>query len=360
MGFNLSKSALACLALSFFATSCARKADFSGTSSAAKKPPISAAATPKEPSHSEAADAAAGKTIEAIPNERCKKAQKILILDFKSGWWAGDGGTYFKSILGSMDDTHCNGAPVGIEYHHIVKGKIRTVSASPSDADWRPAIVDQIKTFPEGEETTREATFDTGPSGPFLEDSFDAYSQIWLLSGSKLDNVDVEIDNPFFAKVISMIVGSSANLFVGAGFGSISHANALTSALSLGEVFGTDLKVFSIIFPDDNKISTKTKLLAGTNFKAEDLFGDISFLPDQINYAEGTTSFKSLQSDFVQVGNVETVAKTDAGKTVVATAQIGQRKVVFEAGLQRFYAIKEEGAAGEISKYLNNIMVHLQ
>src|SRR5687768_14739026 len=28
-----------------------------------------------------------------------RKAQRLLILDFKSGWWAGDGGRFFEKVL---------------------------------------------------------------------------------------------------------------------------------------------------------------------------------------------------------------------------------------------------------------------
>src|SRR6185312_7796052 len=47
-----------------------------------------------------------------------KKNQTILILDFKSGWWAGDGGNFFQKITNSLQGT-CT-QQVTIEYHHIV------------------------------------------------------------------------------------------------------------------------------------------------------------------------------------------------------------------------------------------------
>src|SRR5207253_979455 len=102
--------------------------------------------------------------------------QSILILDLKSGWWAGDGASFFQTILGGIS-LNCK-TSIKIEYHHIT------------------LTISQTHTYPET--GTQSILGDIGFGGgnidfakTFAESDWNNYNQIWLLSGAAFDPDDL-------------------------------------------------------------------------------------------------------------------------------------------------------------------------
>ena len=140
--------------------------------------------------------------------------QDILVYDLKSGWWAGDGGSFADDLLSDLTAT-CS--TITVEFHHYLIGN------------------SQDKIFANGTSTPT----DREPSKLAAD-----YDQIWVLSGAEEDHVDLRVDSEEFLAISQHIQESAANLFVTGGRNNIYHANDLSSSLGLGEVFSrqsTDL-----------------------------------------------------------------------------------------------------------------------
>src|SRR5262245_2090899 len=48
-----------------------------------------------------------------------RRTPHILILDFRSGWWAGSAGEFHRSVLGPLRE---DGGNITIEFHHMTVG----------------------------------------------------------------------------------------------------------------------------------------------------------------------------------------------------------------------------------------------
>ncbi len=330
-----------------------------------------------------------------------QEAQSILVVDLKSGWWSGDGGEIFKAILGKLVNPKCTKAGIDVEYHHVVAGSPVLDFATCGETNL-PALdpgiscavdaatsrclcskadtfVDTRIVYPAKETTNSEATF--GPSAfndflkpygktLFLQDDFSKYTQIWLLSGSVADSVDLPIAHAFFVELISRISKSSSPLFIGAGYGSISHANALTKALALGSMFTTIKDGSQIVFLQEmngkkNTISISTKIAIPEAAKSNSLFMGVAEIADTMIYHQVIDEV----GDAVAVKDIVIEGDSLAGGTIliqdtgtpvrnsIGTALIGKRKIVLDAGMQRFYAISLAHAG--TSTYLQNIAYYL-
>jgi hypothetical protein len=203
------------------------------------------------------------------------------VLDLKSGWWSGDGGRFVETALEKLKG-RCD-EPTTVDYHHLLGG------------DDAPADIAQ-------------------------------YGQIWLLSGSTGDPMDYELDDPELVSLIAKIKGSRANLLIGAGFGSVSHANALGEALGAGKLFEPRSEEGDDLFYDEDDrhvVSTITPSVASSPF-----FAGVGAIADTIEL-DGDTA----KSDAVVASGASAIASG------IATLQIGGRTVLLDAGLQRFYAI---------------------
>jgi hypothetical protein len=335
-------------------------------------------------------------------------AQKILILDFKSGWWAGDGGRFFQTILEGLT-LECD-SKVSIEYHHIlggggfpggpsgipggpggipggpggipggpggipggpggipggpggIPGGPGGIPGGPGGIPGGPggipdglASIDQggvlnlMMTFPDfnGREDMMPADFATG----FRETDWTKYSQIWVLSGSHADPADIKVGHPFFTEILERIGMSGASMLIGAGYGSITHANSVSTKLGIGSRFATDNPEGRILAPMNTTIVTSLKLGAELTTHPV-LTSGVAEIGDKVNVAGEEAS-----SDYIMsLKGFMSVAKC-GGKDCIAVNNAETKKVMLEAGLQRYYSITNNQSP-ETLKFLRNAIQHL-
>lgn len=169
-----------------------------------------------------------GNTPGERPADPCSNGSQqeynVLIADFKSGWFAGDGGNFFNEVLNGV----C-GERVKISYIHFTKEN--TVSNLGASA--LAKIVDC--------EIRHTGPFGLGDEVRVCTEFHDLskFDALWLLSGDEADDEDVELDSSLFR---SLLVRAKALLdakpksayFFGAGLGNIQHANLLAQQLFPG------------------------------------------------------------------------------------------------------------------------------
>jgi hypothetical protein len=262
--------------------------------------------------------------------EDCINHQNILVLDLKSGWWGGDGGESFIHILEGMKSA-CNDKPVSIEYHHILK------------------------------EHKRKKLYDQA--------SLDRYSQVWLLSGSLADPWDVRIEDPVFQNFLKEVAGTSIQVFVGAGFGSIDHANALLKAL-LGEApLTTEQNEGDLLFPAggftvDSYITTSgSDLFSGiTDSLADNMMMFTSPATVNVNPSYPGSDLPErerslVQSDIINAESdkIEVLAHCTGGGACIAKAYSDKHNIIIDSGIQRFYVLLEKKEKAT-HQYVQNVI----
>lgn len=327
--------------------------------------------------------------------------QDILVLDFKSGWWSGDGGDVFKSILGGLSNPLCQ-QTINVEYHHIVlmsgfkfgtsceqvtlpNFSQRQTAESTTCANAADGLCECKKTsaysdkriiFPEKTEASGEATFGTSILNDidnytvFLKSDFSQYTQIWLLSGSEADPVDIKVANTFFVALVDKIKAASSPLFIGAGYGSVDHADALTNALSLGQVFSTSKPGSEIVLVmNGNTLAVKSTITIPETLKSHPLFQNVTDIADVIAYHQ-TADFNEI-GQIITVGPFDKEVKGDSlisgtfllkdnlQQNTIGTGLIGKRKIVFDAGMPRFYSVSAAINHAGTTMYLKNISHYL-
>ncbi len=339
-------------------------------------------------------------------NVRCPpEKEALLILDLKSGWWSGDGGDYFKVILGGLSDPQCS-SQFAVEYHHIVQqdsfefrlqGHCESLGLDLTKAEAeqvtyqfegdfcritkKKPYVDTKIIYPEKtDKMYSEATFGSSLMNdairvgseyrPLFEREFSEYTQIWLLSGSEGDILDFQIDHAFFVEMLNRIADAKHPIFVGAGFGSISHANALTEKLGLGEAFATnipkveqgeivDLNNFEGI--GQNSISIESKASITGAAAAHELFIGVTEISDKMLYVEQQRNGEKLSSprNLVIASDQLKIADLLVGD-MIGIAAFDGLPIVMDAGMQRFYSVhSDSGSHQETLAYLQNIVLFL-
>ena len=267
----------------------------------------------------------------------------ILSLDFKSGWWSGDGGDFVNRIVNGLY-LHCQGT-VALEYHHLVKAKTPTVVGNDSSDITNSQLLSPATSISAGQPNFSDA---------FADPTWNSYTQIWLLSGSSTDGEDVPITDPFFAQVLTHILASKANLFVGVGFGSISHANVLAQQFGLGLAFATRQPQGNVLNPmaGVNLIST----ISGAQLQSTSpLFSNgIQSLADEVNVA----GVLAHGDDITKLTGFTVVATDNLNQNTLAVGTIAGRKVVFDADMPRYYAAWSN-ESDDTMQLLKNIVVYL-
>ena len=317
--------------------------------------PVDVAATPTAPAPVNpptAADAPAAVPTASVPTTPSvpkpipvcpQKNAKILVLDFKSGWWSGDGGDFVDRIVNGLS-LDCKGT-VAMEYHHFVRSASTAVLGSE-----RSNVINTELISPATSITTGSPFF----SKAFADPTWTSYTQIWLLSGSSSDSADVPITDPFFDQILNKINISKASLFIGVGFGSISHANILTQQLNLGVVFST-------IQPQGNVLNpmrgvSLSSSLSDTQFNSSHpLFGNgVKTIADQL-IVGGTPA----HGDKIAGLPAFSVLATDnLNQASISVGTVLARKAVFEANLPRYYA-GWSNLSDDTIQLLKNIVVYL-
>lgn len=273
------------------------------------------------------------------------KNQSILILDFKSGWWAGDGGNFFQKMVGSLQSA-CN-QKVKIEYHHI----INSGSGGGQFFPQLNGIQNTMLVVPGGATTNAGTGFGTA----FLDATFASYTQIWVLSGSSADPLDLSLSDPFFLQVVQHAQASKAAFFIGAGYGSISHGNAVATALNVPAQFSTQQVEGDILDPTAGV--AVASLMGGALLKHHILFTNgANNLPDDM-----IVGGKSAHGDAIgATGSVTVIATDNHGQASIAVpdpAAVG-RKTVLDADMPRYYAIWQNLSPNAL-QFLRNVIVYL-
>lgn len=274
---------------------------------------------------------------------RCpKKPQKILILDFKSGWWAGDGGDFFNKLLGALHQDCPD--DVSIEYHHITRG--------PGIIFVAKKVINMQMFVPNGAGNLALGSSDF--STAFGDASWESYTEVWVLSGSHADPLDLVPNDAFFNAVLGKLSAIKANVFIGAGYGSITHANSASSTLGLGTPFSTDQAEGRILDPMGGvRVTSSVKT-------GEQLAKHILFTRGADEVADAMeVGGKQAYGDILSGGSsVKLLGKDSRGKGTIAVGKSGTRRVVMDADLPRYYSIWKDESQGTL-QLLKNVIVYL-
>jgi len=304
-----------------------------------------AAGTNKGPSTGEQVGKQNTKTgPEEIAVNPCVKERKILVVDLKSGWFAGDGGDFFNKVTSDV----CGGM-VKIHYVHFTTGSI--------DSNINPSDVAEC----------------TGPFCTAFKD-ITTYDQFWILSGDEADGADVRLSSPLFQSILSRAVelrdaNPKAGFYFGAGLGNIHHANALAKTLFpqlAGSDVNPDVGLFSAnpsgqrgVLPSSNLPNQigERPLVAGNGsvagsfdalsrpFKA---FGPYAnSMGTLFDYQDGSQSmffgFNCLTDPVAPAGagvnavGYKVVATDHCGKSAIAIANPGGHLVMADGNTARHY-----------------------
>ena len=279
------------------------------------------------------------------------KPQKVLVLDFKSGWWAGDGGNFVERITDAL--TKSCGQVMTLEYHHLILAAPQNIIGALFNAQNPSApITNMTLTAPGTQKLQAGATqFEQAFSDP----TFASYTQIWLLSGSAADPADLKTNHAFFQRTVKAIASSKANLFIGVGYGSITHAAAVAEARGLKAGFSTAQPEGNILNPmgtvtltnslGADKIEEDHVLLKGLSSLADSMV--VSGVPAHGDNIEDKGGIKVLATD-----------KLGQKSLAVSTDETNGLRFVLDADLPRYYAAWTNQSP-DTMKLLQNIMVFL-
>lgn len=273
-----------------------------------------------------------------IPDD-CKN-QKILIEDFKSGWWDDDGGNMYDDIIKKELSEVCRGTTTQVEYHH-----------------WQPGH-------------GRAKFYDAA--------NFAEYTQVWILSGTSVG--DMKVNDPTFIELMTQIRTHKPNLFIGAGFGSLPQANAAAEIVWGQAAFKTEIgPTYSVkIFEGSNNFSITSRLtsqVTGNIFQ-----GVTSPLADQIvvtgvNPIIGGDAYTASDEIISTLPGMKVLGQCNSGPydlsnasprngkpptkpnrimACVAVAQHNGFNVILDSGLQRFYGMYLTQEAN-VRVYMRNI-----
>jgi len=280
-----------------------------------------------------------------------QKAQRILIIDMKSGWWSGDGGDFHTELLSRM----IKDCPL-VEVEYVFLQFIDPASGLPGFS----GVLGFLDHYPARPGTTNGGflNLDAFPSRPWAE-----YQQVWLLSGGDHDPVDVPTTNAFFTdKIVGAMAAPVApgqpvpGLFIGGGLGHRDHANGLLAAIQLPEAFQTHVTELVVPSAAAGDIKVLSRVRRGGELSAtHPLFEGLETLADRLT-VEGT----EVNSDFLLAASdpFQVVGRNTQGEPAIAVRETEARRVLIDAGVSRTYAahLPEDT---QTYRYLHNIIKYL-
>lgn len=274
----------------------------------------------------------------------------VLILDFRSGWWAGSAGEFHKTVLAPLrDDSMADGSNLTFEFHHFTVGNDVKCLYSPQRPD-----------------SCEMATMSAAPPvaevlGRFEMHHWNDYFQIWILSGSEKDMSDIRTDGEMFAHFVQEAGDSCTPIFIGAGDGFIDHANEIAGALNMGRIMETQLANPGFFF-GTSSVSVDTRMNAGTELGSHEIFDNVTVIADGV----GNPFLQHARGDQLRAENtnLQIIAHDSTGRPVIAAAEQilsdgATRPMIIDAGMQRYYGSTAEPNTLElllnIRRYLSSV-----
>ena len=276
--------------------------------------------------------------------------QSILILDFKSGWWSGDGGNFVDRITDGLSKA-C-GTKITLEYHHVILSVKSLANIFFGNKDNGIPFANMQLTVPGNPKLHPGSTqFEQA----FADPSFAKYTQIWLLSGSSADPADLQVNHPFFQKVLQSMKGSKAHFFLGVGYGSIPHAAAVADALQFGASFTTVQPEGNILNPMGS-VTLNKSLSPGQFDSSQVLLKGLTSIADSLVVSGVPAHGDAIQDQ----GGVNIIATDNLSQASLAVSKDNSAgpRFVLDADLPRYYAAWSNQSA-DTMKLLQNILVYL-
>lgn len=270
------------------------------------------------------------------------RAQDLLVLDFRSGWWAGGGGgdytaTVLPLIAGACPQT-------SVEYHHFeILTHVKCIYTEKSGGGCQ-----SLRPLSSPEDI--RASFQHGTTGD--------YTQIWILSGSDQDSSDIPSGDALFKSIMADTNGACIPMLVAAGDGFMTHANSIAQDLGIGPVF-TQMTNPPSFFSKTKTATEARSSISGSSMKSHVLFKDVSSIVDQVGSLSRSAHGDALASSAPAPTIYDVIAHDGSGKPTIAVgaakeASGSYRPFIFDAGWQRTYVL-DKGTA----QYLKNLVMYM-
>lgn len=287
------------------------------------------------------------------------RVRKILIIDLKSGWFAGDGGQFFESLL----DVKC-ADKLQISYIHITNESIQSnLDKVPGGTELMPCLNGQAsKVFSSAAERA-QCQFQ----------SMTGYDQLWLLSGSEHDSDDVSLNSALFLNIQQRALelkGTNrfASFFFGAGLGNTDHANALfanvfaTTNLASKPLFSNSPGTTLGTFPSEDlpKWHKQQPLVLGDGIKAGTFsnklpsFADVTEIFDYAPDKNRVAAIGECFTDPISHPSINKMATDGCGQTAIGWFQSGEHTIYVDGNLARFYGTAPEEYFHRVINALNH------
>ena len=313
----------------------------------------------------------------------------ILIIDLKSGWFAGDGGSFFSDRI----NPSCPNIPaLNIHYFHVTKAIIET------NRQRNLFFSAQQNGVPE---TSREALrctvpFQSGPEGRLsgnaspenvcVVNALDQFTQVWILSGDAADDLDIDLRSSLFTSLTDRIVARKAQgpmgLFLGAGLSNITHSNAVAEKILGAAAFTRNSETSRGVFPspDYSNLFEAAPLVAtsGQNAVAGTFMGNFSVLaglsdlydygnPNLLGQTAGVTSRLGIPggnslfdrepprcfADILTLPTANIAARDRCNNAVIGYVDQPGFRVLAEGNMARFYGLQNPQAyIARIARFL--------
>ncbi len=280
--------------------------------------------------------------------------QNILVIDFRSGWWSGGGGTLFMDLndgciaLEVMANTRDD---ITVEYHHFQKTKRINCLYLPGE---NPQCSEHDGSF-------------VGISYEeligFFENDWEDYTQFWFLSGSDMDPDDIQVSDQLFVNIIDDTMELCTPILLGAGDGFIDHANVISQGLGMGDTMTTELASPGFFIFMQNG-STETYMEMDQELQPHLLFDGVTEIADTLsNFIDQTVHGDSLlESTFYEVIAHDTDGRPAiaVGETPSSVGEEEPRPIILDSGWQRFYSLGIPESENEGTQmYLQNLVIYL-
>jgi hypothetical protein len=226
-----------------------------------------------------------------------------------------------------------------LEYHHVL-------------AEWRLKCV-----YPQPA-GAKLCHGNLAPEVALGEGDWNAYTQIWILSGSEMDHSDLTVASALFTKIGNATKATCLPVFLGFGDGFIDHANRAAEILGIGPIAATTLPMpnFWVYLPDAMEVSNMTGAMLGAHI----LFTGVAALTDVVQHVGN----QSIEGDAL-INNplVEVITKDNASRPSIGVGRVPAtndlrwgRPFVVDAGMQRFYTADKNP---QTLVYLRNVIRYL-